>query len=186
MTRHEGKYAALATYACPHQGGPLGEGSIENGWLRCPWHGWDFHPTTGETRRAVMTTAFDTFPIDVREDGIYVGLRRSRPATDPQQRDRRDGRDDGRIGVSRMGLRHGRALQPRVWPMRCAFRKKEGKLEITSASVTRVSASFACLGIRKAHRANPAACLAIAGPGATNLLTGLWDANVDRAHRCWR
>jgi pyruvate oxidase len=20
---------------CPHQGGPLGEGSIENGWLRC-------------------------------------------------------------------------------------------------------------------------------------------------------
>src|SRR5437764_5976000 len=24
---------------CPHQGGPLGEGSIENGWLRCPWHG---------------------------------------------------------------------------------------------------------------------------------------------------
>ena len=27
----------------------------------------------------------------------------------------------------------------------------------------------------------PAACLGIAGPGSTNLLTGLWDAKVDRA-----
>ena len=32
---------------CPHQGGPLGEGSIENGWLRCPWHGYDYDPLTG-------------------------------------------------------------------------------------------------------------------------------------------
>src|SRR5690348_6451808 len=35
--------------ACPHQGGPLGEGSIENGWLRCPWHGYDYDPLTGRS-----------------------------------------------------------------------------------------------------------------------------------------
>ena len=26
---------------CPHQGGPLGEGTIEDGWLICPWHGYE-------------------------------------------------------------------------------------------------------------------------------------------------
>ena len=38
MTHYEGQYAALDN-ECPHQRGPLGEGSIEKGFLRCPWHG---------------------------------------------------------------------------------------------------------------------------------------------------
>ena len=46
LTHFEGKICALDN-KCPHQGGPLGEGSIENGLLRCPWHGWDYHPCTG-------------------------------------------------------------------------------------------------------------------------------------------
>ena len=41
VTRCGGKLGALANH-CPHQGGPLGEGSIENGLLRCPWHGYDY------------------------------------------------------------------------------------------------------------------------------------------------
>ncbi|MCH7638152.1 MAG: Rieske 2Fe-2S domain-containing protein [Bacteroidetes bacterium] len=46
MTHFEGEYGALDNH-CPYQGGPLGEGSIEKGLLRCPWHGWDYHPLTG-------------------------------------------------------------------------------------------------------------------------------------------
>ena len=42
------------------------------------------------------------------------------------------------------------------------------------------AASFACSAYGKLT-GKPAACLSIAGPGATNLLTGLWDAHVDRA-----
>ena len=41
LTHYDGQYGALDN-RCPHQGGPLGEGSIENGLLRCPWHGWDY------------------------------------------------------------------------------------------------------------------------------------------------
>jgi nitrite reductase/ring-hydroxylating ferredoxin subunit len=47
MSRLKGEYGALDN-KCPHQGGPLGEGSIENGLLRCPWHGWDYDPVGGE------------------------------------------------------------------------------------------------------------------------------------------
>jgi len=34
---------------CPHEGGPLGEGIIEDGRVVCPWHGYAFDPRTGAT-----------------------------------------------------------------------------------------------------------------------------------------
>jgi nitrite reductase/ring-hydroxylating ferredoxin subunit len=41
---------ALAA-VCAHAGGPLAEGSIEDGCVVCPWHGSSFDLTTGERRR---------------------------------------------------------------------------------------------------------------------------------------
>ena len=32
---------------CPHQGGPIGEGSIEDATVTCPWHAWCFDLRTG-------------------------------------------------------------------------------------------------------------------------------------------
>ncbi|WP_109484451.1 Rieske (2Fe-2S) protein [Occallatibacter savannae] len=32
---------------CPHEGGPLGEGSIEGGKVMCPWHAISFDVKTG-------------------------------------------------------------------------------------------------------------------------------------------
>ena len=72
MSHFEGKFAALDN-KCPHQGGPLGEGSIENGLLRCPWHGWDFHPTTGASPGG-FDDRLDNFEVEVREDGVYVAV----------------------------------------------------------------------------------------------------------------
>ena len=34
--------------ACPHAGGPLGEGNLEGEVIECPWHGWRFNVCTGE------------------------------------------------------------------------------------------------------------------------------------------
>jgi nitrite reductase/ring-hydroxylating ferredoxin subunit len=33
---------------CPHQGGPLAEGTIEECVVTCPWHGWQFDVRTGQ------------------------------------------------------------------------------------------------------------------------------------------
>lgn len=72
VTRHEGRYGCLDN-ACPHQGGPLGEGSIENGWLRCPWHGYDYSPLTGEPPSG-FSDAPACFAVEARPDGVYVAL----------------------------------------------------------------------------------------------------------------
>ncbi len=34
--------------ACPHAGGPLGEGKLCGTEVECPWHGWKFSVASGE------------------------------------------------------------------------------------------------------------------------------------------
>jgi thiamine pyrophosphate-dependent acetolactate synthase large subunit-like protein len=61
-----------------------------------------------------------------------------------------------------------------------AFRVQEEKGNIKYIGIRHEgAAAFACSGYSKVS-GKPAVCFTIAGPGATNLLTGLWDAHVDR------
>ncbi|MBR9997853.1 MAG: Rieske (2Fe-2S) protein, partial [Cyclobacteriaceae bacterium] len=76
LSHFNDKICALDNH-CPHQGGPLGEGSIENGILRCPWHGWDYHPCTGKVPG--YDDGVTPFPVEEREDGIYVGVTKEKP-----------------------------------------------------------------------------------------------------------
>jgi len=62
-------YGALED-RCPHAGGPLSQGSIENGLLVCPWHGREYDPLTGRCEGYQSATAH---PVEVRDDGIFVG-----------------------------------------------------------------------------------------------------------------
>lgn len=62
-----------------------------------------------------------------------------------------------------------------------AVRKEEARERLRFISIRHEgAASFACSAYGKLTR-RLSACLVIAGPGATNLLTGLWDANLDRS-----
>jgi nitrite reductase (NADH) small subunit len=48
VANHLGVITVLGNI-CPHKGGPLAEGAIENGKLVCPWHGWEFNLASGQS-----------------------------------------------------------------------------------------------------------------------------------------
>ena len=43
----DGTITALSG-VCLHQGGPLGQGTVADGRVVCPWHAWEFDCRTGE------------------------------------------------------------------------------------------------------------------------------------------
>ena len=179
LTNVDGAFTAMDN-RCPHQGGPLGEGSIEVGtdgqcWLRCPWHGWDFDPKTGRSPGGHEDSGQQLYPVEVREDGIYVGIEGEAPhettVTDVMAETMTNWGVTtvfGMVGHSNLGLAD-------------ALRRQEGRGTLRYYGIRHEgAAAFACSGYAKLT-GTPAACLTIAGPGATNLMTGLWDAKVDRA-----
>jgi len=180
LTHIDGEYHAMDN-RCPHQGGPLGEGSIEekgkNGecMLRCPWHGWDFDPKTGLPPGGHEDSGQTMYPLEVRDDGIYIALEADAPhettVTDVMAETMTNWGVTsvfGIVGHSNLGLSD-------------ALRRQAVKGKLNYYGVRHEgAAAFACSGYAKLT-GSPAACLTIAGPGATNLMTGLWDAKVDRA-----
>jgi thiamine pyrophosphate-dependent acetolactate synthase large subunit-like protein len=115
------------------------------------------------------------YPVQIRDDAVFVGL-------EPEASHERTVSDVmaetmvawgvkrvfGMVGHSNLGLAD--AIRRRVVAGEMAYVgiRHEG------------AAAFAASAYGKLT-GRPAACLTIAGPGATNLLTGLWDAKVDRA-----
>jgi len=172
LSHFEGKICALDNH-CPHQGGPLGEGSIENGILRCPWHGWDYHPCTGKAPG--FDDGVDPYPVEEREDGIYVGIEEEIPH-EPTVSDIMAetmvnwGVDTvfGMVGHSNLGFADALRRQEEMGTLHYIGIRHEGAGAFAASAYGKLTGK-------------PAACFSIAGPGATNMFTGLWDAKVDRA-----
>ena len=171
LTRTASGYGALDNH-CPHQGGPLGDGQIADGYVICPWHAYEYDPRTGEPPPGFKDAAV-AYRVEERADGVYIEV--------PVAEERISLMDQlvdvlcgwgldtvfGMVGHSNLGLAD-------------ALRKAEEDGRITYVGIRHEgAAAFAASGYAKVS-GRPAACLTIAGPGATNLLTGLWDAKVDR------
>lgn len=172
LTRTEDGYGAINN-RCPHQGGPLGDGFLENGYVVCPWHGWEYDPCTGEHPSGYRDEPALAFETEEREDGLYVGV--PELVHETTLMDQMVGvmiewgvnTVFGMVGHSNLGLADAFYNAEKNGSLRYFGIRHEG------------AAAFAASGYAKLT-GRPAACFSIAGPGATNLLTGLWDAKVDR------
>jgi len=72
ITRTADGYGALDN-RCPHQGGPLGDGQIENGYVTCPWHGYEYNPCSGMPPER-FSDAATSYAIEERDGGLFVEL----------------------------------------------------------------------------------------------------------------
>ena len=158
---------------CPHQGGPLTDGTLCDGALRCPWHGYDFAVADG--RGVGNDLAAEVLQIREADGAVEILAPKPRRSTWTVSHVMVEtivnwGVDTvfGMVGHSNLGLAEAIRVQEETGRLRYFGIRHEG------------AAAFACSGYAKVS-GRPAACLSIAGPGATNLLTGLWDARMDRS-----
>jgi nitrite reductase/ring-hydroxylating ferredoxin subunit/uncharacterized membrane protein len=77
LVRQHGEIHALAAI-CAHLGGPLAEGTLEEGCVRCPWHSSRFRLTDGS-----VVNGPATFPLPAYETRVVNGMIEVRPA-EPQ------------------------------------------------------------------------------------------------------
>jgi len=56
---------------CPHQGGPLADGFLEEHYITCPWHAWCFDVRTGKMTLGDFARV-PRFEVRVEDDTIFV------------------------------------------------------------------------------------------------------------------
>lgn len=82
-----GRIYAVANF-CPHRGAPLCKGAVggtlvpsepgdlifglDDGVLRCPWHGYEFALETGECLFTGQRMRMRTYPVEVRDGRVHI------------------------------------------------------------------------------------------------------------------
>ncbi len=71
LFKDQGQFYALKNH-CPHRGGPLVDGDIENGCVTCPWHGWEFKLQDGQAMGEHAGT--QAYPLKVEANKVWVDI----------------------------------------------------------------------------------------------------------------
>jgi nitrite reductase/ring-hydroxylating ferredoxin subunit len=64
----------VTNFICPHSGGPISDGTIKDGVIECPWHGWQYDASTGlSADRAGDGHDIEVYETKVEGDQLLVG-----------------------------------------------------------------------------------------------------------------
>ena len=75
---------AIAAH-CSHYHGPLAEGLVVEGSIRCPWHHACFDLRSGEAVRAPALSSLDSWLVEQRDGRIFVREKREQPQPKPRR-----------------------------------------------------------------------------------------------------
>lgn len=75
LIRHQQQLYVIQN-TCPHAGGILSGGWCREGNIVCPIHRYEYSLTTGRGAPG-QGDYINIYPIEEREDGLYVGLKES-------------------------------------------------------------------------------------------------------------
>ncbi|MGE5359625.1 MAG: Rieske 2Fe-2S domain-containing protein [Bacteroidales bacterium] len=78
LVRERGRFYALAD-RCAHLGGPLSEGTLEDGTIACPWHGSRYKLEDGSVVNGPTTHPQPRYEVRVREGHIEIRMPSEQP-----------------------------------------------------------------------------------------------------------
>jgi nitrite reductase [NAD(P)H] small subunit len=92
--------------ACPHNGGPLAEGLVRDGFVTCPWHWYSYELATGRCRTAVGYE-LRRYPVVLVGGRPHVSLPAAAPARSWSEILRAHARQGGPAGGAAGGFAGG-------------------------------------------------------------------------------
>ncbi|WP_435849753.1 Rieske 2Fe-2S domain-containing protein [Streptomyces pristinaespiralis] len=87
VVREGGDTVHVLADACSHLGGPLSEGTVSDGCVRCPWHGSVFRLADGWNVAGPATAPQPAFDTRVTDGRVEARLRQTEPDAEPDRTD---------------------------------------------------------------------------------------------------